>query len=129
MHLLANVSIGRDSLMLLVMSSCLLVMSSCRLCMVLSCLLVMLCFRHILLKKAGLDFGLWTLDSGPPPQTKKCCEKITQNYPPLPLLKFCRKKKKKCFCGQTCMSMRDIDRCKKHLPHIARFYQFLLTPG
>ena len=34
---------------------------------VLSCVLVMSCFGHILLKKAGLDSGLWTLDSGPPP--------------------------------------------------------------
>ena len=92
LHLLANVSIGRDSVMLFVMSSCLLVMSSCRLCMVLSCLPVMLCFRHILLKKAGLDSGLWTLDSGPPHQTKKCCKKILLITLPRYLLKFCRKR-------------------------------------
>ena len=54
---------------------------------VLSCLLVMSCFRHILLKKAGLDSGPWSLYSGPPRQPKKC-KKITPNYPPLPPFKI-----------------------------------------
>ena len=74
--LLANVSIGRDSVMLFVMSSCLLVMSSCRLCMVLSCLLVMLCFGHILSEKAGLDSGPWTQDL--PPKQKNVVNKLLQ---------------------------------------------------
>ena len=99
---------------------------------VLSCLLVMSCFRHILLKKAGLDSGLWTLEPGlrTSPPNKKNVKKLLQIILPCHLLKFCRKRnRKKCFCGQTRMSMRDIDRSEKHLPHIARFYQFLFTPG
>ena len=92
LHLLANVSIGRDSIMLFVMSSCLLIISSCRLCMVLSCLLVMLCFGHILLKKAGLDSGPWTQDL--PPKQKNVVKKLLQITLPFHLLKFCRKRNK-----------------------------------
>ena len=64
---------------------------------VLSCVLVMSCFGHILLKKAGLDSGLWTLDSGPwtqdlPPKQKNVVKKLLQITLLRHLLKFCRKR-------------------------------------
>ena len=66
---------------------------------VLSCVLVMSCFGHILLKKAGLDSGLWTLDPGlrtsprPLPPTRKCCKKkLLQITLPHHPLKLCRKR-------------------------------------
>ena len=64
---------------------------------VLSCVLVMSCFGHILLKKAGLDSGLWTLDSGPPPapspqQENIVKKKLLQITLPHHPLKLCRKR-------------------------------------
>ena len=90
LHLPANVSIGRDSIMLFVLSSCLLIMLSRRLW---CCLVYLSC--HVsgisYLKKLN-----WTLDSGPwsqdlPPKQKNV-KKLLQITLPGHLLKFCRKR-------------------------------------